>query len=277
MQFRAVSGQAPVLGPGSHPATQAPWEPAVSPLISAPIVHDVMSHPHPPHRACTPPAPVSACRPWEATRGQGAAGGGRAEKGGTRGPVTCSVPGAASMHARQPVPAASAPVSGSLPSPGEPWGHPNTPFPSRRPLYISPALGNSMWDSPALCPEWPCPAWPALCPRCPHLHPLIRPLCPPRLEGSIPEGVKVKGDVLVFQRPLSVSDTGVYVCRVANSFATKEAWANVSIKGRVSGVASWGALGVGGVQRGLWLCMEEAGPRIILGTSLVCAAPCHHM
>ncbi|XP_019353166.2 nectin-4 [Alligator mississippiensis] len=51
-----------------------------------------------------------------------------------------------------------------------------------------------------------------------------------RLEGSIPEGVKVKGDVLVFQRPLSVSDTGVYVCRVANSFATKEAWANVSIK-----------------------------------------------
>ncbi|XP_067425546.1 nectin-4 [Emydura macquarii macquarii] len=51
-----------------------------------------------------------------------------------------------------------------------------------------------------------------------------------RLNGPMPEGVKVKGATLLFQRPLTPDDTGVYVCQVANRFAAKEVRASVSIK-----------------------------------------------
>lgn len=51
-----------------------------------------------------------------------------------------------------------------------------------------------------------------------------------RLDNPLPNGVRVKGDTLLFQRPLSPEDEGVYVCRVANSFATKEAQADIAIK-----------------------------------------------
>uniref|UniRef100_A0A8C3FQT3 Nectin-4 n=1 Tax=Chrysemys picta bellii TaxID=8478 RepID=A0A8C3FQT3_CHRPI len=43
-----------------------------------------------------------------------------------------------------------------------------------------------------------------------------------RLNGPMPEGVKVKGATLLFQRPLTPDDTGVYICQVANRFAAKE-------------------------------------------------------
>uniref|UniRef100_A0A8D2J4W6 Nectin-4 n=1 Tax=Varanus komodoensis TaxID=61221 RepID=A0A8D2J4W6_VARKO len=52
-----------------------------------------------------------------------------------------------------------------------------------------------------------------------------------RLDDPLPRGVKVKGDTLLFQRPLSPEDGGVYICHVANSFASKEARATVSITG----------------------------------------------
>uniref|UniRef100_A0A8C3MHQ5 Nectin-4 n=1 Tax=Geospiza parvula TaxID=87175 RepID=A0A8C3MHQ5_GEOPR len=45
---------------------------------------------------------------------------------------------------------------------------------------------------------------------------------------------RVKGDMLLFQRPLAVADAGDYVCRVSNRVATKEARANVSIRGRAT-------------------------------------------
>ncbi|XP_053134714.1 nectin-4 [Hemicordylus capensis] len=51
-----------------------------------------------------------------------------------------------------------------------------------------------------------------------------------RLEEPLPSGVKIKGDALLFQRPLSAQDEGVYICHVANSFASKEVQATVSIK-----------------------------------------------
>ncbi|KAF1402401.1 Nectin-4, partial [Spheniscus magellanicus] len=53
-----------------------------------------------------------------------------------------------------------------------------------------------------------------------------------RLNAPLPDGVRVKGDTLVFQRPLAAADAGEYVCHVSNRVATKEARANVSIKGR---------------------------------------------
>ncbi|NXW25751.1 NECT4 protein, partial [Circaetus pectoralis] len=56
-----------------------------------------------------------------------------------------------------------------------------------------------------------------------------------RLNAPLPTGVRVKGDTLVFQRPLAASDAGDYICRVSNRVAAKEARANVSIKGRVAG------------------------------------------
>ncbi|KAF1395842.1 Nectin-4, partial [Spheniscus humboldti] len=55
-----------------------------------------------------------------------------------------------------------------------------------------------------------------------------------RLNAPLPDGVRVKGDTLVFQRPLAAADAGEYVCHVSNRVATKEARANVSIKGRVA-------------------------------------------
>lgn len=51
------------------------------------------------------------------------------------------------------------------------------------------------------------------------------------MDNPLPNGVRVKGDTLLFQRPLSPEDEGVYVCRVSNSFATKEAQADIAIKG----------------------------------------------
>ncbi|KAJ6652092.1 hypothetical protein lerEdw1_013349 [Lerista edwardsae] len=51
-----------------------------------------------------------------------------------------------------------------------------------------------------------------------------------RLDNPLPSGVKVKGDTLLFQRPLSSEDAGVYLCRVSNTFATKEAQADIVIK-----------------------------------------------
>ncbi|XP_060109382.1 nectin-4 [Heteronotia binoei] len=51
-----------------------------------------------------------------------------------------------------------------------------------------------------------------------------------RQNDALPNGVRIKGDTLMFQRPLTVEDEGIYVCRVANSFATKEAEATISIK-----------------------------------------------
>ncbi|XP_039368125.1 nectin-4 isoform X3 [Mauremys reevesii] len=51
-----------------------------------------------------------------------------------------------------------------------------------------------------------------------------------RLNGPMPEGVKVKGATLLFQRPLTPDDTGVYICQVANRFAAKEVRASISIK-----------------------------------------------
>lgn len=56
-----------------------------------------------------------------------------------------------------------------------------------------------------------------------------------RLNAPLPAGVRVKGDTLVFQRPLAAADAGDYICRVSNRVAAKEARANVSIKGRVAG------------------------------------------
>ncbi|XP_042641560.1 nectin-4 [Tyto alba] len=55
-----------------------------------------------------------------------------------------------------------------------------------------------------------------------------------RLNAPLPAGVRVKGDTLVFQRPLAAADAGDYVCRVSNRVAAKEARANVSIKGRAA-------------------------------------------
>uniref|UniRef100_A0A663EPH2 Nectin-4 n=1 Tax=Aquila chrysaetos chrysaetos TaxID=223781 RepID=A0A663EPH2_AQUCH len=51
-----------------------------------------------------------------------------------------------------------------------------------------------------------------------------------RLNAPLPAGVRVKGDTLVFQRPLAADDAGDYICRVSNRVAAKEARANVSIK-----------------------------------------------
>ncbi|XP_064331114.1 nectin-4 [Phalacrocorax carbo] len=55
-----------------------------------------------------------------------------------------------------------------------------------------------------------------------------------RLNAPLPAGVRVKGDTLVFQRPLAAADAGDYVCRVSNRVAAKEARANVSIKSRAA-------------------------------------------
>ncbi|NXJ57853.1 NECT4 protein, partial [Spizaetus tyrannus] len=55
-----------------------------------------------------------------------------------------------------------------------------------------------------------------------------------RLNAPLPAGVRVKGDTLVFQRPLATDDAGDYICRVSNRVAAKEARANISIKGRVA-------------------------------------------
>ncbi|XP_046759823.1 nectin-4 isoform X1 [Gallus gallus] len=55
-----------------------------------------------------------------------------------------------------------------------------------------------------------------------------------RLDAPLPAGVRVKGDTLLFQRPLAAADAGDYVCRVANRVAAKEARANVSIKSRAA-------------------------------------------
>ncbi|KAM9515103.1 LOW QUALITY PROTEIN: nectin-4 [Guaruba guarouba] len=55
-----------------------------------------------------------------------------------------------------------------------------------------------------------------------------------RLDAPLPEGVRVKGDTLIFQRPLAVADAGDYICRVSNRVAAKEARANVSIRSRVA-------------------------------------------
>ncbi|NWY07799.1 NECT4 protein, partial [Nothoprocta ornata] len=55
-----------------------------------------------------------------------------------------------------------------------------------------------------------------------------------RLDAPLPAGVRAKGDTLVFQRPLAVADAGDYVCRIANSVATKEARANVSVRSRAA-------------------------------------------
>lgn len=60
-------------------------------------------------------------------------------------------------------------------------------------------------------------------------------VCPRRLDAPLPAGVRVKGDTLLFQRPLAAADAGDYVCRVANRVAAKEARANVSIKSRAAG------------------------------------------
>uniref|UniRef100_A0A8B9IAG9 Nectin-4 n=1 Tax=Anser brachyrhynchus TaxID=132585 RepID=A0A8B9IAG9_9AVES len=81
-----------------------------------------------------------------------------------------------------------------------------------------------------------------------------------RLNAPLPAGVRVKGDTLVFQRPLAAADAGDYVCRVANRVATKEARANVSVKGRAAGIGvllgCWvllGAHGVLGYVLGVWV------------------------
>ncbi|KAJ7307533.1 hypothetical protein JRQ81_009558 [Phrynocephalus forsythii] len=55
-----------------------------------------------------------------------------------------------------------------------------------------------------------------------------------RLNDPLPSGVRIKGDTLLFQKALSLDDDGVYVCQVANSFATKEVRATVSIQGKPS-------------------------------------------
>nr|XP_021401749.1 nectin-4 [Lonchura striata domestica] len=55
-----------------------------------------------------------------------------------------------------------------------------------------------------------------------------------RVDAPLPEGVRAKGDTLLFQRPLAVADAGDYVCRVSNRVAAKEARANVSIRGRAT-------------------------------------------
>ncbi|XP_015739747.1 nectin-4 [Coturnix japonica] len=55
-----------------------------------------------------------------------------------------------------------------------------------------------------------------------------------RLDAPLPAGVRIKGDTLLFQRPLAAADAGDYVCRVANRVAAKEATANVSIKSRAA-------------------------------------------
>ncbi|XP_051632055.1 nectin-4, partial [Manacus candei] len=55
-----------------------------------------------------------------------------------------------------------------------------------------------------------------------------------RVDAPLPAGVRVKGDTLLFLRPLLAADAGDYVCRVANRVATKEARANVSIRGRAA-------------------------------------------
>ncbi|XP_063002303.1 nectin-4 [Elgaria multicarinata webbii] len=52
-----------------------------------------------------------------------------------------------------------------------------------------------------------------------------------RLDDPLPSGVKVRGDTLLFQKPLGLEDSGVYICHVANSFASKEVKATVNIKG----------------------------------------------
>uniref|UniRef100_A0A8C5IDU7 Immunoglobulin I-set domain-containing protein n=1 Tax=Junco hyemalis TaxID=40217 RepID=A0A8C5IDU7_JUNHY len=63
----------------------------------------------------------------------------------------------------------------------------------------------------------------------------LTPSCPHRVDAPLPAGVRVKGDTLLFQRPLAVADAGDYVCRVSNRVAAKEARANVSIRGRATG------------------------------------------
>ncbi|XP_065520539.1 nectin-4 isoform X3 [Lathamus discolor] len=55
-----------------------------------------------------------------------------------------------------------------------------------------------------------------------------------RLDAPLPAGVRVKGDTLIFQRPLAVADAGDYICHVSNRVAAKEARANVSIRSRVA-------------------------------------------
>uniref|UniRef100_A0A8C3FPZ8 Nectin-4 n=1 Tax=Chrysemys picta bellii TaxID=8478 RepID=A0A8C3FPZ8_CHRPI len=80
-----------------------------------------------------------------------------------------------------------------------------------------------------------------------------------RLNGPMPEGVKVKGATLLFQRPLTPDDTGVYICQVANRFAAKEVRASISIKGRVWG-RQGGSAPCGGVDKvieGAWRISEK--------------------
>ncbi|XP_057278563.1 nectin-4-like, partial [Pezoporus wallicus] len=55
-----------------------------------------------------------------------------------------------------------------------------------------------------------------------------------RLDAPLPAGVRVKGDTLIFQRPLAVADAGDYICHVSNRVAAKEARANVSVRSRVA-------------------------------------------
>ncbi|XP_048338805.1 nectin-4 isoform X2 [Sphaerodactylus townsendi] len=73
-----------------------------------------------------------------------------------------------------------------------------------------------------------------------------------RQNGALPSGVKTKGDTLLFQRPLSLEDAGVYICRVANSFATKEAEAEATInirenKAKQVNVISISMIGAGAI------------------------------
>uniref|UniRef100_A0A8D0GTS7 Nectin-4 n=1 Tax=Sphenodon punctatus TaxID=8508 RepID=A0A8D0GTS7_SPHPU len=51
-----------------------------------------------------------------------------------------------------------------------------------------------------------------------------------RLDGPLPSGVRTKGDTLLFQRPLTLEDAGIYICQVANGFASKEFQATVNVR-----------------------------------------------
>ncbi|MEE6507309.1 hypothetical protein FKM82_019511 [Ascaphus truei] len=50
-----------------------------------------------------------------------------------------------------------------------------------------------------------------------------------RVNGSLPEEVKVEGNTLIFQSPLSVEDAGVYICQATNDITSRQGRASISI------------------------------------------------
>lgn len=69
---------------------------------------------------------------------------------------------------------------------------------------------------------------------CPSQHPSAS--LSFRLDGPLPNGVRVKGDTLGFP-PLTTEHSGIYVCHVSNELSSRDSQVTVEVLGKHSG---WG-------------------------------------